>query len=208
MHKHTLLKGFQFGSLLQLAIGPISVFVFNIAVLQGLFPALMGVLGVVIVDGIFIALSIVGISSFITKKERLIKVLGSIILVIFGVNIILSAIDSNSTPDTVESGMNYLSIFLKAMFLTGANPLTIVFWSGVFSAKIVEDNFERKDEILFGLGAVLSTLVWQTGISLLGQMTNRFLSDSMIMILNIIVGVILIYFGIHLWLFKKKTDKK
>lgn len=201
--KNIVFKGFRFGSLLQLAIGPVCIFIFNKAINQGFISAVFGVIGVVIIDGAFIALSIIGVTTIVKKREKIIKIIGSMILVLFGCNIIYNTLfNGNGTAYIVEHGGTYFSTFLKAIVLTGANPLTIVFWSGVFSSKIIEDKFSRNDEILFGIGAVLSTLVWLTIVAIIGQLTTVFLNEKIITILNALVGIILVYFGLRLF-FKK-----
>ncbi len=209
MGKNVLFKGFRFGSLLQLAVGPICIFIFNKAINQGFITALFGVIGVSIMDGVFITLSIIGVTTIVKKKEKAIKIIGSLILVLFGCTTIYSALFSgNGTTQIVEQGSTYLNTFLKAIVLTGANPLTIVFWSGVFSSKIIEDNYNKNDEILFGVGAVLSTFIWLTIVSVIGQLTTVFLSEKITTMLNVIVGGSLIYFGVRLFLVKSSDPCK
>ena len=63
-----ILKGFKFGMLLQFAVGPVCIFILQMASLRGFYMAEIGVLGVVLIDGIFIICAILGISSIIDKK--------------------------------------------------------------------------------------------------------------------------------------------
>ena len=63
-----IFKGFKFGMLLQLAIGPVCLFVFNVGGNKGLIGAEIGVLGVAVADAIYIMLAISGIASFIDRK--------------------------------------------------------------------------------------------------------------------------------------------
>lgn len=199
MKTKMIFKGFKFGTLLQLAVGPICIFIFNKAISQGVIIAMFGVIGVVIIDGLYITLSIIGVSTLVKRNEKIIRFIGSAILIIFGCNIIYNAlITVNSINYSLEQGGTYLTTFIKAIVLTGANPLTIVFWSGVFSSKIVEENFTRNDEILFGIGAVLSTFIWLTIVCIIGQFTNMFLNNRIVIVLNALVGVLLIFFGIRL----------
>jgi len=51
---------------------------------------------------------------------------------------------------------------------------------------------------MFGVGAVLSTFLFLNIIAIIGQFTKNFLAIKYIMYLNIIVGVVLIYFGLKL----------
>lgn len=64
----------------------------------------------------------------------------------------------------------------------------------------------KKEIYIFGAGVVLSTLFFLSFISLLGKITNSFISDTAIKGLNIIVGIVLIYFAIKLLM--KKDNKE
>lgn len=207
MKKSMIFKGFKFGSLLQLAVGPICIYIFNTSISKGFINALFGVIGVGIVDGVFIVLSIFGVTTLIKKNEIILRLLGSVVLIFFGCNIIFNVLFINdSNTYLVQQSSSYIDTFFKAIILTGANPLTIIFWSGVFSSKIIEEDFSKNDEFLFGLGAVISTIIWLTVVSMIGQLTSVFLNGNIIRILNAIVGFILIYFGVRLC-FKKKLNK-
>jgi threonine/homoserine/homoserine lactone efflux protein len=201
-------KGFKFGMLLQIAIGPVCIYIFNLTIRRGWLSAFISVLAVVIIDALFISLSIIGISAVVEKRKKLLKIFGSSVLIIFGIRIIISAINSSSMTLINTNEVSYIKIFLSVMFLTVSNPLTIIFWSGVFSTKIIEEKFDKNDEIKFGIGAVLSTFIFLNFIGILGQFTKEFLPMKYIMILNVIVGVVLVYFGIRLIFHSTSDDSK
>ncbi|GAA0116487.1 LysE family translocator [Clostridium senegalense] len=198
-------KGLKFGMLLQLAIGPVCIFILQMASLKGFYIAETGVLGVTIVDGLYIFAAILGIASIIEKRKVKVglKIFGAIILIIFGLSTVLGQFDINFIPSlSLQGEGNSNSVFLKSIILTASNPLTIVFWAGVFSTKIIEENMKRKDIYIFGIGALMATLSFLTLVAVLGTFTKVFLPAYVIQILNIIVGVLLIYFGVKMALKK------
>jgi threonine/homoserine/homoserine lactone efflux protein len=190
--------------LLQIAVGPICIFIFNEAVQKGMFNALGGVFGVVLIDAIFITLSIVGVATVVEKKEKVLKYFGSFILICFGIKTIVSAISMNEISVINTNSVSVSKTFLTSVFLTASNPLTIIFWSGVFSTKIIEEKMSKDDEVKFGIGAVFATLVFLSFIVVIGQFTKEFLNIKYIIVLNIIVGILLIYFGIRILVKKNK----
>jgi len=202
-----IFKGFKFAILLQIAIGPVCIFLFHTAATSGLLIALTGVLGVAVVDALYILLAIFGIGTLINKYESAKKILayfGAIIFILFGLSIILETLGIQLLPNlSFISSENVQSVFKKTMILTLSNPLTILFWAGVFSAKITENNMSRKDMYYFGFGAILSTLFFLSLIAALGVFVGLFLTDSILKILNISVGLLLIYFGIRTSLHKQ-----
>lgn len=198
-----ILKGFKFGMLLQFAIGPVCLFIFQMASLNGFYIGEMGVMGVTLVDGLFIIVAILGVASIIDRKNIRVclKVFGAAILFVFGLSTILSQFDIGFLPSlSIQNVSSSSNVFTRAIIITASNPLTIIFWTGVFSTKLAEENTKRQDIYLFGFGAVLSTMFFLTIIALIGSFAKVFLSTNVVQILNIIVGFLLICFGIKMTL--------
>lgn len=196
-----IIKGFRFGMLLQLAVGPVCIFIFQTASLRGFYAAVTGIFGVSIVDGLFILAAILGIASIIERKNTklALKIFGAIILSVFGLSTVLSVFDINFLPSlSLHNTPHSSSVFLHAIILTVSNPLTIIFWAGVFSAKISEENMRQKDIYAFGLGALLSTVIFLALVAIGGSLTKTFLPSEIIEVLNLAVGFMLIYFGIRM----------
>lgn len=180
-------------------MGPVCIFIFQIASLKGVFSAVIGVLGVLIIDCLYILAAILGISSFIKRKniKLFIKIFGAIILFVFGISTIFGAFNIDFLP-IFKNSANINNVFLHTMILTASNPLTIIFWAGVFSTKIAEENLRQHDLYLFGFGAILSTLFFLTLVAVIGSLFKTFLPFSIILTLNVLVGLLLIYFSIKM----------
>lgn len=193
------LDGFKFGIMLQVAIGPVCFFIFQISISKGILPALLGTLGVTLIDGIYILSAILGIGKVIKKNkniEKILKYFGSIVLIIFGFYIFISTIKNSSFETSNVALILKYNPFVNACLLTLSNPLTIMFWTGVFASKTAQENLNLKELSLFGLGSLLSTLIFLLMISIIGSFTKIFIGQYLIVILNILVGFILIFFGI------------
>ena len=187
--------------LLQFAIGPLSLMVFNISSAYGVLMGLWLVLAIALVDGLFILLAGLGVATIINKDKVkfLVSVIGCIVMVLFGLDTIAGTWNYSVLPAiSVFSDVNGYSIFVQGIILTASSPLTIIFWGGVFTAQIVEKKLTRFQLVPFGVGCVLSTLVFQAFVAILGNIASGFLPPPVIQILNIAVGIVLIYFGIHL----------
>lgn len=196
-----LIKGFKFGMLLQIAVGPVCLFIFGTSVENGFWQAMQGVAAVTLVDSLFIIGAILGMAAILEKKEgakTFFKYFGASILILFGLQTLLGVFGLSILPAinlfrSVSSG----SAFPRVLLLTLSNPLTIMFWAGVFSSKIVEDGLGRKEMYLFGAGAVLSTLLFMTFVSALGSVAGIFIPEAAMSVLNGLVGLILIGFGLR-----------
>lgn len=193
-----IFKGFKFGMLLQFAIGPICLMVFNTSTTYGFWSGLTLVSAIAIIDSLYITFSGLGVAAFINKQKvkRVIRWLGCIVLVLFGINTIAGAFHIS-----LSSNIRFIykqNVFIQGLLLTASNPLTIIFWSGVFSAQVAENNYSSKQLALFGFGCVLSTLSFLTFVAACGSLLKGFLPLLLIQVLNVMVGIILICFGIRL----------
>ena len=199
------LDGLKFGMLLQLAVGPMCLMVFNTAKNVGFLVALTLVLAIALVDAFYIILASLGVSKILDKPKikKAFKIIGSFVLIIFGANIILNVFNINIIP-----GLNLKptssNIFIQGLILTLSNPITIVFWGSVLTTKIIEDKLNKKELTVFSVGLVSSTLIFLTFVAVLGTMLSSFIPENVSKIMNIIVGILIIFFGIKMLLKKEK----
>lgn len=194
-------KGFKFGMLLQFAIGPVCLFIFQLSLLNGFYIGETGVLGVTLVDGIFIMIAIIGVATIMDKKnvKVCLKVFGSVILLIFGFSTILNQFNIEFIPSlSIHHMLISNNAFISAIIITSSSPLTIIFWAGIFSTKVTERNVKKQDIYSFAFGALLSTIFFLSLINLMGSFIKVFLPTNVIQILNIIAGFLLICFSIKL----------
>ena len=203
-----VIKGLKFGMILQLAVGPMCLLVLNTSVDHGLLSGFSLVLAIALIDALYITLSGLGASAIISKDKvkLIVKIFGCIILVFFGLNTILGVFDISIMPNiSLFSNYKSTNLFLQGIILTASNPLTIIFWGGVFTTQIADNNLTRFQLFLFGAGCVLSTLIFLSGIALFGYFIGSFIPDIIIKILNVLVGAFLVFFGVKLLVKKDKA---
>ena len=199
------LEGLRFGLLLQLAVGPMCLMVFNTAKNVSFLVAMSLALAIALVDAFYILLASLGVSKILEKKsvKKIFKIIGSLVLMIFGLNIVLNVFNINLIP-----GLNLKpsssNIFIQGLVLTLSNPITIVFWGSVLTTKIIDDKLKKKELFIFSTGLVSSTLTFLTFVALLGTVLSSFIPETVSNILNVIVGLLIIGFGIKMLIKKEK----
>ena len=191
--------GLKFGMLLQLAVGPMCLMVFNTAKNVNFLVALSLVLAIALVDALYILLAGLGVSKIMENKKvkNTFKIVGSVVLIIFGLNIILNVFNINIIPG-LNLKPNSTNIFIQGLILTLSNPITIVFWGSVLTTKIIDDGLKKKELVVFSIGLVSATLFFLTFVAILGTILSSFIPEAILKVLNIIVGLLIIYFGIKL----------
>ncbi|SDN00643.1 LysE family transporter [Acetanaerobacterium elongatum] len=201
-----IFDGLKFGMLLQLSVGPVCLFVFQTSGSRGLLAGLLCVLAAALADAAYITLAGFGASVFFNRpRVRLcVKLFGCVILCLFGLNMVLSVFGLSLLPKLSLFGQVPAGgVFVQGLLLTASNPLTILFWGGVFSAKAAEKNMSKSGLFFFGLGCVLATLLFLTAVALLGSIFNTFLPAIVLTVLNAAVGCLLVFFGIRLMIKKE-----
>lgn len=196
-----IFRGFRFGMILQLAIGPVCMFIFQTSLSQGVFPAFAGVLGTAVTDGTEILLAIWGVGAVLQRSraaQAFSRWFGACILFAFGFHTLLGAVGIKLLPSfSLFTGWGSGSVFLQAVLLALSNPLTIVFWAGVFASKIAEENLSGGELKRFGFGCVLSTVSFLSLVAAVGHLTHWMMPEQVIRLLNIAVGLVLIGFGLR-----------
>ena len=200
-------RGFRFGMLLQIAIGPVCLLILQTAISSGFATAESGVLAVALVDALFIFAAIWGIGALFTRYPQtkvFLKIFGGLVLILFGAANVLGVFGIALIPGlSLSTRVISRNFFMTMLVLTLSNPLTILFWAGVFSTKLAEENFQRGQVYAFGGGAVLSTAFFLSLVSFLGSLMNAHVPAIFIQALNFVVGLVLIGFGLRTML--KKT---
>jgi threonine/homoserine/homoserine lactone efflux protein len=189
--------GFATGLLLQLAIGPVFFLIANLTLQKSIADGLVAVFAVTIVDYLYIALSIAGIGKLLKIKtaKAIFGIASSIVLIVFGAIIIKGiTINCQSSANVIES-TSLLTSFLSVFFLTISNPITIVFFTSIFTAKAVEYNYTKRDLILFGIAVGSATFIFMDFSVLLFSLLKQHVPIVLIQVLNLFVGIVLIGYG-------------
>ena len=204
-----LIKGFSFGMLLQVSIGPVCLFVFDSSLKSGFFEGVKASFAAALGDALYIFLSLLGISKFLENERKKIwfKRLGALLIFFFALSSFLQIFGIQITPAfiRIQNAGFFSSSFLGSLILTLSSPLTILFWAGIFSVKAAQENYLKKELFYFSSGAVLSTLSSLTLVSFLGQTAGNIFSESLIRFSSLPIALFLFYFGVKLLIQKKKV---
>ncbi|HNW86545.1 MAG TPA: LysE family transporter [Candidatus Limiplasma sp.] len=197
-------QGFRFGMLLQLAIGPVCLLVLNTAVTSGYADAFTLVSAVALADALEIALALLGAAALLQKArvKRMAGLLGGVVLMLFGLDAVLGALGLSLLPNirvlTPQGG----GMFWQGLLFTLSNPLTLLFWGGVLTAKVAHNHADRSELWMFAVGCVLSTVCFLSVVALLGGLLVNRIPGVAVQGLNAMVGLALIGFGLRLALRK------
>jgi threonine/homoserine/homoserine lactone efflux protein len=191
-------QGLGFGMVLQISVGPVCIAVLHKGLTLGFRHAFSMVWGVVLVDAVYIALSLVGVTAILQvgPARKAIGLAGALLLVYFGLRYLRApapVIRLEGQPESLAKS------FVHGVGLTLTNPLTILFWAGVLGVMMSAQMQGESEEVAyFALGCVAATLLFLTVVALAGHSLERLLSERISLWLNRVVGVFLIGFALKL----------
>ncbi len=199
-------RGLRFGMLLQLAVGPVCLLTLSAAGTLGFWPAMALVAAVTLADAFYIFLSSLGVGAVVNRPrvKMAMKLLGGGMLILFGLDAALGALGISLIPGiSLFSAGENANLFIQGLIVTLSNPLTILFWGGMLTARVMESHWNRAELAAFAVGCVLATLLFLTAVAGLGSIFIGRVPDVAIRVLNFGVGAALCYFGLRLLLCKE-----
>ena len=206
-----LLNGMLTGLFLQLALGPVFFYILGITLDSNYTNSLFAILAVTLADYIYIVLSLIGIGKLLQedKMKTIFGAVSSIILMLFGLMILYKGlVFINNTEQISSIAWTPINSFTSCFVLTISSPLTIVFWTSIFSAKAIEKKYKKKQLILFGLGTGSSTFLFLSLTMMVLSLLKSNIPNMTVQILNCIVGLLLIYYGITRTVKSMSTSNK
>lgn len=198
-------RGLKFGLLLQLAIGPVFLYVWSIAASLGAEGAVRAVAGVTLADALYILIALAGVIPIrrMEKARRLLVKLGAVVVGLFGIWMLISSLFLSSQGRISQTSFPFAGAFL----LTLSSPLTVIFWAGLFSSRLADEAFRKRHVVAFAFGSLVSTPLFLGATAGLGVLVGRALPRSWLLVSNVGVGVILIILAFYLY-FRKSGGPK
>jgi threonine/homoserine/homoserine lactone efflux protein len=189
-------NGLVTGFILQLAIGPVFFFLFNLTLQAGLANGLAGVVAVTLGDYLYITLAILGVGKLleVQRVKKFFGIVSSVILAVFGL-LIIKGITGDVSPTTAMASATLFSSFVSVFLLTISSPLTIVFVTSLFTAKSLEYGYKKNELLIFGLGTGFATFLFMGTSVVIFSLIEGTIPISLIQILNVLVGCLLIGYG-------------
>ena len=190
-------NGLLTGLVIQTAIGPVFFFIINLALQRSIYDGLVAVVAVTIADFLYISLAILGVGKLLEKKKvkKAFGIISSVVLIIFGI-VTIKNITSGNLPTTSDlQSANLFASFTTTFFLAISNPMVIVWNTSLLTAKAIENNYTKRELLVFGLSVGLATLLFVGTSLFLFLLVKKTVPISLIQTLNIIVGSLLILYG-------------
>lgn len=199
-------QGIVLGLVVAISFGPAFFAIIQTGINRGFKYGVFMALGVSVSDILLIALCyLIGSSLFDDPQNKVyIGLIGGIILIIFG------SVAWAKKPDILkrrhikyqgaEKTPSYVGYIVRGFFLNIVNPFLFFFWFGAFGiiSKSASEGHLLQSTIAFFSGTMMTVFLTDVLKSWLGGKIKKILKPRTELIINKLVGIALVIFGIVL----------
>jgi len=194
-------KGVIIGVLVSAPMGPVGLLCVQRTLKRGHWHGFFSGIGAAFSDVFYAGITSLGmgfIISFITANQYTLHIIGSILLLIFGVYVFRSN-PFKWLQEPKENHNSYSQDIVSAFFLTLSNPLIIFLFIALFARFNYISAEAKSFSILLGLASILvGALFWWLLITFLVGKLRKIMNLRGLWIMNKIVGSIIIVLSIYL----------
>ena len=200
-----ILNGIQLGVVLAFLIGPVFFSIIQTSVENGFWKGALVALGVSISDIIYVVVCYFGLVQFFQNPQfrTYMAYIGGGILILFGLYYLIIKSRRSLQTTTPESGeRKKYRYIIKGLIINGLSPMVLIFWIGTISVASLDFGYTKGVEFFFFFAAVLMTVLATDLLkAYLAGKLRRLVTPKTIMVMNILLGLAMIGFGVRLlWL--------
>lgn len=190
-----------FGLLLTVLVGPVFFTLIQTSIEKGFDKAILVAIGIFFSDVAYIALAYLGVSQLLENSgyDQWIAYGGGIILILFGIGSLFSSRRKARVVEKSVSAKGFWRFILKGFFINGVSPFVLIFWIAAMSLATVEYGYSGTDLVVFFVMILLIVFTTDVLKAHLAGKLRQLMTPRLFKILNVLVGISLIGFGIRMF---------
>ncbi|MDX8046737.1 LysE family transporter [Gracilibacillus sp. S3-1-1] len=194
----TIFLSYMFlGISLAAPIGPINAAQINQGIKNGFLHSWMIGLGSIIAELFFILAVYFGVVHFLDTPlvKTFLWSFGAFVLMYTGIESIVS----NQSLQVRGERDSLFKTFTSGFLLSISNPLSILFWLGIYGS-VLANTMHKYDTLhlfWYSSAIILGVMVWDLSMAFISSSSRRLLSDKIVKAISVITGISLIGFAIY-----------
>ncbi|WP_096435258.1 LysE family transporter [Alteribacter populi] len=183
-------------------IGPVNAAQLDRGIKNGFIHSWLVGLGATAADGIYMLLVFLGVVHIIGIPfiQVFLWLFGFFVLVYTGIESLQGA--RELTADHYQKSrvkQPYTKSFLSGFFMSLFNPLTILFWLGIFGSVLAKtvSNYDTNEVILYTACIFVGIASWDVTMALISSSMKKLLTNRFLFFISLLSGISLIGFGIY-----------
>ena len=191
-------RGLLIGLSIAAPVGPIGVLCIRRTLAQGQAAGLVSGLGAATADalyGFIAAFGLTFISGFLIDQQTWLRLAGGLFLLYLGCKTLLAK-PAGPTAPAPAGGRGLLAAYTSTLFLTLTNPITILFFAGIFAGLGAAGSGSYASAAILVLGVFAGSALWWLTLSgLVGLFRARFDARALRWV-NRLSGLVIAGFGL------------
>jgi threonine/homoserine/homoserine lactone efflux protein len=197
-----VLNGVKLGIVLALLIGPVFFAIIQTSIERGFTRGVLVSLGVSISDLIYVVICCLGFIRLVDDPvvQKQMAYVGGGILIAFGLYYLAVKTRKATEPKVahIEERKNYRYL-LKGFVINAFSPMVPLFWIGTLSIVTIDFGYSKTADITIFYSALLLTVLGtDIAKAYLADKLRKIITPRRMAVMNGIVGVALIIFGVRL----------
>lgn len=193
------IKGLIIGFAIAAPVGPISILIIHRTLHDGFKIGLMTGIGAALADcvyGLIAGFGLTAISSVLIAHQFLIRFVGGLFLVYFGIKLFITPPRTKSAGKSDKSSWH---AFVTTFLLTLTNPLTILSFIAIFAGLgLGTTHPDMINALILVAGITLGSAIWQFSLSsFVAFILHHRLNPTVMKNINRFSGIIILAFGIY-----------
>ncbi|GAA0325920.1 LysE family transporter [Bacillus carboniphilus] len=180
-------------------IGPINSAQLDRGIKYGFFHSWFIGLGAMTADAIYMILVYVGVVNFLDTPfmQTFLWLFGFFVLVYTGIESLIGG--ESSVAGNIRNKEPVLKSFISGFLLSISNPLTIMFWLGIYGSVLAKTatSFSTNELWLYSAAVLAGVMLWDVTMAGVSSFFRNVLNIKMLTFISRLSGLSLIAFGFY-----------
>lgn len=180
-------------------IGPINAAQLDRGLKNGFFHAWLIGLGSTVADILYMCLVYLGMVHFIDIPfvKAFLWLFGFFVLVYTGIESIISSAQINTGMRGGEP--SYTKTFMTGFLMALSNPLTILFWLGIYGSIFANtaSSYSTNQLVLASCAIIVGLIIWDVTMAAVCSSFRKILTPRVLRTISVLSGLTLVGFGLY-----------
>ncbi|AEW56159.1 TPA: LysE family transporter [Bacillus cereus] len=187
------------GLSLSAPMGPINAAQLEKGIRSGFFHAWILGIGALFADVIYMALIYLGVIHFLEKDiiKLFLWSFGAFVLIYTGIESLKNA--NQISISNTRNDDSVIKSFFSGFFMSLSNPLTILFWLGIFGSILAKaaSSYNKEQLLLYSFGIILGIFIWDITMASTSSIFRKILNTRILSLITVVSGISLIIYGLY-----------
>ncbi|AZU63789.1 LysE family transporter [Neobacillus mesonae] len=180
-------------------IGPVNAAQIDRGIRSGFLHSWLVGVGAVVADGIYMLIVYIGVVKFLETEfmQNFLWLFGFFVLIYTGIETMMNA--GKIHLEYARSKEPLYKSFFTGFFMSISNPLTILFWLGIYGSVLAKTaaTYETAQLVLYSSAIFIGLLLWDITMASVASSSRKYLTSQLLVTISLLSGASLIGFGIY-----------